>query len=97
MSDSISRADTIKMIASINEPKGQHHLALKGLVPIDHVIKAIEDMPSTDRPIGEWIKYTNFNGELKTYECSNCKYPQGHKTPYCCECGAKMKGEEDED
>lgn len=47
-----------------------------------------------NRPIGEWIEYKNFNGELKTYECSNCKHPQGYKTPYCCECGAKMKGAE---
>lgn len=46
-----------------------------------------------DRPKGEWIGYKNFNGELKTYECSNCKHPQGYKTPYCCECGADMRGD----
>ena len=59
-----------------------------------------------DRTEGEW--YTNYNMSLKpsargrtiyyeTYTCSLCGKNNGrHKTNYCPNCGAKMKGENDE-
>ena len=43
---------------------------------------------------GEWLMYTNFDGNLNHYECSVCHQAQGHKSKYCEECGARMIEEE---
>lgn len=87
----VSRQDAIKVGNKIIE-----ELSLSSIDwdDLKYWAKELFDaLPSADRPKGEWIEYKNFNGELKTYECSNCKHPQGYKTPYCCECGADMRGD----
>jgi hypothetical protein len=60
------------------------------------------DIPSADRPQGEWIDMGDFE------QCSVCKGTrlkefQSYygkvtwiKTPYCPSCGARMKGADDE-
>lgn len=49
------------------------------------------------RPTGEWVYQESENIE-KIYLCSNCKnyeaWGETEKTPYCPNCGAKMKGGE---
>lgn len=51
--------------------------------------KSIEYEPI--RPKGEWIKVENESGS--DVICSNCKdYMVVHKTKYCPNCGAEMKG-----
>lgn len=32
-------------------------------------------------------------GIIHWFRCSNCKYVEEVKTPFCCECGADMRGE----
>ena len=71
---------------------------------------AIKDIPSADRPQGEWIdeadKYDASFG-IHDYRCSNCnsyadEYICGHewytagKPNFCPHCGARMKGADDE-
>ena len=53
-----------------------------------------------DRPQGEWIEVTNGRGG---HECSNChayapSYMSGdeHLSDFCPNCGARMKGADDE-
>ena len=48
---------------------------------------------------GEWIEHMHFGFEGgysgANYECSNCHYDDCYEeTPYCPNCGAKMKGVE---
>ena len=99
MSDLIKREDAIKAIK------------LKVRIPHDVVsaqyasmaINAVRSVPSADRPQGEWINMGDFE------KCSVCKATrlkefQSYygkvtwiKTPYCPQCGARMKGADDED
>ena len=45
-----------------------------------------------DRPQGEWIDKGNWMG----IECSRCKCHSRYVTPFCPQCGTRMKGGEDE-
>jgi DNA-directed RNA polymerase subunit RPC12/RpoP len=59
---------------------------------------------STDKPQGEWIEDYNGNGwnDYWDYTCSNCgkRYERADavlcKANFCPNCGAKMKGADDE-
>ena len=44
---------------------------------------------------GKWIK--TYDGEDEWHECSECKYVVSWKPNYCPNCGARMKGEPNED
>ena len=68
---------------------------------------AIKDIPSADRPQGEWIKDKSKNiwdMVVDCYKCSNCgKKAIDHSLildttglSYCPNCGARMKGKDDE-
>lgn len=46
----------------------------------------------SDRPQGEWIDKGNWMG----IECSRCKCHSRYVTPFCPQCGAQMKGADDE-
>ena len=57
----------------------------------------------TDRPQGEWIKTTPWSygggmGEVYGYyqKCSNCGKEFMDKSNFCPNCGARMKGADDE-
>lgn len=67
------------------------------LLPIGRSIRdTIDEVPAADvAPVvhGEWIMFTNFDGNLNHYECSVCHQAQGYKSNYCEECGAKMDKE----
>lgn len=69
----------------------------------DDVYKALEAVPSADRPQGEWIR--TFDGNEWYWYCSNCKeewyeedlWMGGNEFPHFCpNCGARMKGADDE-
>lgn len=50
-----------------------------------------------DRADGEWIWTVNGEADFEQYwECSVCGGYVFYKTKYCSDCGAKMKGETDE-
>ena len=46
---------------------------------------------NTDRPKGEWIPNSPFTGN-----CSECGADGNLKDKYCSNCGARMKGADDE-
>ena len=59
----------------------------------------INAIPSADRPQGEWIFRKEFveDTPFMGYRCSNCNYWQGMGAwNYCPNCGARMKGADDE-
>ena len=70
----------------------------------DDVYKALEAVPSADRPQGEWIDAEiplESGGSMPIQACNLCKtfYPLaytggGHR--FCPNCGARMKGADDE-
>ena len=49
--------------------------------------------PSAEAVQGEWIDTGNWMG----IECSRCKCHSRYVTPFCPQCGAKMKGGEQND
>ena len=69
--------------------------------------KTIRNLPSADRPQGEWIdKGWKGDWQFETdgrgncwheYECSECGFHnKGSKSNFCPHCGARMKGADDE-
>ena len=65
------------------------------------VEKWIDTFPSADRPQGEWIdtgKDPDHSHPLTAiwYRCSECGDGTNTKTNYCPNCGAQMKGADDE-
>lgn len=80
--------------------------ALKGRENILHdaytAVAIIRSIPSTDRPQGEWIKFGLGRGTRILF-CTNCERRievpllQGDSNyDFCPNCGAKMKGAEDD-
>ena len=66
--------------------------------------KAIRNLPSADRPQGKWIFKTVFPNDKSEFPmgylvCSVCGSHHSNSTPcnYCDNCGARMKGADDED
>ncbi len=62
----------------------------------DDVYKALEAVPSADRPQGEWIYTMNPLRLNDEWECSKCGYLSFAKANYCGHCGCRMKGASDE-
>ena len=98
MRDLIKREDAIEAIEELpNAYNGWSDAYDKA-----YIIGALEELPSADRPQGEWINMGDFE------KCSVCKATrlkefQSYygkvtwiKTPYCPQCGARMKGADDE-
>lgn len=52
-------------------------------------------LPSADRPTGEWHKTENEEMEITGYYCSVCDMPTNEPTNFCPNCGADMRGEEE--
>lgn len=99
MEDLIKRSDAIEAIT----------FSMLNALNTEERISLIMSLPSAERK-GEWIKHeerTETNGKFidffpAEYECSNCGLREAHyfinSKPhnYCPNCGAKMKGAEDE-
>lgn len=97
MSDLIKREDAIKALRKLGHE----------VVVIDKVcslgvaaefIDAIRTIPSADRPQGEWIHDYHFGLALPEHKCSVCGEWEYSDTEsnYCPNCGAMMKGADDE-
>ena len=91
MSDLIKREDAIEAIEELpNAYNGWSDAYDKA-----YIIGALEEVPSADRPQGEWIK-----DNLGTVICSECKRPRRdnriNHINFCNSCGARMKGADDE-
>ena len=109
MSDLISRQDAIRWVKTECNPYGKPTLDFEsGKKVIEH----LEQMPSTDRPQGEWIyceeddSHLPEDGRYGIFKCSNCGSKQSfpisegsgrvYGDNYCPSCGARMKGADDE-
>ena len=92
MSDLIKREDAIKALYKYS------------FVSKDVIEREINAIPSADRPQGKWIDAEiplESGGSMPIQVCNLCKtfYPLaytggGHR--FCPNCGAKMKGADDE-
>ena len=94
--DTIYREDAIKAIA---ETIATDDDTSAWLYVAEDMLKGV---PSADRPQGEWIKFGLGRGTRIRF-CTNCEriievpLPQGDSNyDFCPNCGAKMKGAEDE-
>ena len=96
MSDLIRREDAIKAIEELpNAYNGWSDAYDKA-----YIIGTLEEVPSADRPQGEWIKPY---GDSR-FMCSICKGKENVPTcmgkpsvwDYCPNCGCRMKGADDE-
>ena len=101
--DLIKRSDAIKALdnAWINGTS---------LLDANEAVKQLNDLPSADRPQGEWIVHkarTEVNDGFidffpTEYECSNCGLKQSmyfinsKPSNFCPNCGASMKGADDD-
>ena len=100
--DLIKRKDAIKIMAcemyAEAQSQGYDVDSIEDFMP---EAKAwMNDAPSADRPRGEWIMHIDdlFPCE-STQECSVCHAEQlinGNDDNYCPNCGARMKGADDE-
>ena len=101
MSDSISRQAAIRWVKTECNPYGKPTLDFEsGKKVIEH----LEQMPSADRPQGEWVdaEIPLESGDTMPIQvCNLCKtfYPLaytggGHR--FCPNCGADMREREDE-
>jgi hypothetical protein len=94
MEDTIRRSDAIKALIRMGGIKIDKALAMG----------EIRSIPSADRPQGEWIDAEiplESGGSMPIQVCNLCKtfYPLaytggGHR--FCPNCGARMKGADDE-
>ena len=100
MSDSISRQAAIRWVKTECNPYGKPTLDFEsGKKVIEH----LEQMPSADRPQGEWVdaEIPLESGDTMPIQvCNLCKtfYPLaytggGHR--FCPNCGCQMKGVDD--
>jgi hypothetical protein len=106
MSDLIKREDAIEAIHNYWK-KRLDTLPTADIQQTDKILEHnktlcnfINAIPSAGRPQGEWREVTNGRGG---HECSNCheyapSYMSGdeHLSDFCPNCGAKMKGADDE-
>ena len=96
--DLISREDAIRWVKTECNPYGKPTLDFEsGKKVIEH----LEQMPSAqpERKTGRWIPHEDEDGEHYGDKCSECGewyvMPYG-KTNFCPNCGADMRGEQDE-
>lgn len=100
--DTIYREDAIKAINL--KARIPHDIASAQYAQM--AINAICSVPSADRPRGEWVDKgwkgdwqfeTDGRGNCwRVFECSICNGENTIKTRFCPNCGAHMKGADDE-
>ena len=89
MSDLIKRSDAIEVAYQLRRKPNDEEW--------DWWVRSFNAIPSADRPQGEWL---GFNGKPTTAKysgmCSVCGAWSEYLLNYCPNCGAKMKGADDE-
>lgn len=92
MRDTIYRDDAIKAVWKPQvKPNELIFDALKRAIESE-----INNLPSADRPRGEWIATTMVDCGAPIWLCSMCEYESYGTYNFCPSCGARMKGADDE-
>lgn len=96
MEDLISRQAAIDALAdyihNVDRVIGTGHLSADDCK--DAAISVLADLPSAERPMGEWLARDCVFGVVY---CSECGYElRQNDTNYCPNCGADMRGEQNE-
>lgn len=104
--DLIKRSDAIEVAVNLLvriDIKYQTDIEYGNNQGLIHAIAGINELPSADRPQGEWIFKTTFPNDDSEFpmgylECSVCGSHHDNAYPcnYCDNCGAQMKGVGDE-
>lgn len=61
----------------------------------EYVCECIDNIPTIEPKRGKWIEMPHCLG-LMAYKCNLCKGYMGYKSNFCPNCGAQMKGADDE-
>lgn len=90
MRDTIYRDEAVEICERWRQRAKEHH-DRNGWYMADILLRFMKEMPSADRPRGEWIIEKDVNGN--TYgRCSVCGMKQyAGQLNYCPDCGSKMK------
>lgn len=93
MSDLINKKEALNLLRKRSQQLVGIYGDLGGAV--SGAARLIDELPSADRPQGKWIEmYRNGFGNM-IYMCSKCNF-HTTKSNFCPNCGAKMKGTDDE-
>ncbi len=98
MKDTIYRDEAVEICERWRQRAKEHH-DRDGWYMADILLKFMREMPSVDRPQGEWINhFDDLFPEDSTIECSICheEQPLEIDDNYCPNCGARMKGASDD-
>lgn len=104
MNDTIYRDEAVEICERWRQRAKKLH-DRDGWYMADILLRFIEELPPANRPRGEWIR---INGDwidgpcgarYFPIRCSVCGYStyDDDATKYCPNCGARMKGADDED
>ena len=94
MDDTISRQEAIDVFPEDNLPWD----TFEGYIAPHLVRKILEQLPSAQpqRMRGEWIDVTKIGG-AELWKCSKCGKLELEDSYFCPNCGADMRGEQDEE
>ena len=98
MSDLISRQAAIDAIERESRNVDSRYFISERIVHTSDAVEAISLLPSAQPERGHWIEIRNKRGVVIAIKCDKCsRFPKrGVKSDFCPNCGADMRGDQDE-